>query len=104
MLLSASFLMRISDKNRTLGELPKGQFKSLEGLRGLLATSVFAGHCVISIGYMNIGQWESPKYVLYTWATKGAVALFFMVTGLLFWNKVLDSGCDYKHHFKLRIR
>ena len=104
MVFSAILLMQTSDRNRTLGELPKGRFKSLEGLRGLLAVSVFSGHCVISLGYSHTAQWESPKYVLYSWATKGAVALFFMITGLLFWTKVLDSGCYYKSHCTSRFR
>jgi peptidoglycan/LPS O-acetylase OafA/YrhL len=104
MIISASVLMRLSGANQSLGDPTPGKFKSLEGLRGLLASSVYAGHCVISFGYMQSGNWESPKYALYSWATKGAVAAFFMITGLLFWTTVLNVGCDYRSHFKSRLK
>lgn len=104
MIISAAFLLRISEKYKTLSVSSNAKFQTLEGLRGILAMCVFSGHCVISLGYMHNAKWESPDYVLYTWATKGAVAMFFMITGLLFWNKTLNSGCEYKSHFKSRFK
>lgn len=104
MIISVAVLLRVSEKYRTLSVPSNEKFQTFEGLRGLLAMCVFSGHCVISFGYMHTAKWESPNNVLYIWATKGAVALFFMITGLLFWNKTLNSGCEYKSHFKSRFK
>ncbi|WP_342240995.1 acyltransferase family protein [Inquilinus sp. OTU3971] len=64
---------------------------TLDGLRGFLALSVFAHHLVITHGYIETGIWELPPSAVYTLLGQIGVMLFFMITGFLFWGKLLDS-------------
>lgn len=64
------------------------RISSLDGLRGFLAYGVFFGHAAKYHHYLQNGSWglTSPFYEM---AQTGAVALFFMITGYLFWGKLL---------------
>lgn len=75
-------------------ETPSGaahRTSSLDGLRGFLAYAVFFGHTSVYHRYLLDGSWQgtTPFYGL---ITTGAVALFFMITGYLFWGKLLDKN------------
>jgi peptidoglycan/LPS O-acetylase OafA/YrhL len=75
----------------TLQESSKTSVKTLDGLRGFLALGVFFHHGVITYYYFTTGGWESPPSVFYTLTGQVAVAIFFMITGFLFWGKVVRS-------------
>lgn len=66
-------------------------YQSLDGLRGFLALGVFFHHGVITFYYFTTGKWKVPPSTFYTLTGEAAVALFFMITGFLFWGKVIRS-------------
>jgi peptidoglycan/LPS O-acetylase OafA/YrhL len=67
------------------------RFQVLDGLRGYLAFAVFLHHSVIWYYYLRSHLWDVPPSRLYTHFGQSAVALFFMITGFLFFSKLLDS-------------
>lgn len=72
-----------------------GRFASIDGLRGFLAFFVFLHHSCIWYFYLRTGKWEVPPSNLYTHFGQSSVALFFMITGFLFFSKLID-GRTYK--------
>lgn len=66
----------------------KGHFVSIDGLRGYLAFAVFLHHACIWFFYLKTGAWQVPPSNLYTHFGQSGVALFFMITGFLFFSKV----------------
>lgn len=63
-----------------------GRFTTLDGLRGLLALSVFIHHSSITHVYLTTGQWMLPDSPLYARLGSGGVGLFFFLTGYLFFR------------------
>jgi peptidoglycan/LPS O-acetylase OafA/YrhL len=76
---------------RTGGPPEQGRFASLDGLRGYLAFFVFLHHSAIWYFYLRTGQWKVPPSNLYTHFGQSSVAMFFMITGFLFWSKLIDG-------------
>ncbi|WP_332876007.1 acyltransferase family protein [Massilia sp. S19_KUP03_FR1] len=72
------------------GEQP-GRFSTIDGLRGYLAFFVFLHHAAIWFTYSRTGEWTVPDSHLYTHLGESSVALFFMITSFLFYDKLLDS-------------
>lgn len=76
----------------------KGRFATIDGLRGYLAFLVFLHHAVIWYFFLRTGRWEVPPSNLYTHFGQTSVAFFFMITGFLFYTKLLDGrkvGIDW---------
>jgi peptidoglycan/LPS O-acetylase OafA/YrhL len=74
------------------GEPPIGErFATIDGLRGFLAFFVFLHHSCIWYFYLKSGKWESPPSSLYIHFGQSSVALFFMITGFLFYSKVIEG-------------
>ncbi|MBK1839641.1 acyltransferase family protein [Azospirillum sp. YIM B02556] len=69
-----------------------GRYAAIDGMRGLLAYAVFIHHGVITWQYLHSGLWALPPSRLYTHLGQSSVALFFMVTAFLFWDKLLKAG------------
>jgi len=67
------------------------RYPSLDGLRGYLALAVFVSHSSIWYFYLRSGTWDVPPSNVYTQLGQGSVTLFFMITGFLFWSKLLDG-------------
>lgn len=66
---------------------------TLDGLRGFLALSVVFHHAAIYHTYLLTGMWDLPPSNFYTLLGQVGVAVFFMITGYLFWAKLLqDNG------------
>lgn len=63
----------------------------LDGLRGILATSVFFHHAFISYIYAQTGHWDLPSANDYAQLGPTAVTLFFFTSGFLFWRKALRN-------------
>ncbi|MBW4048500.1 MAG: acyltransferase [Proteobacteria bacterium] len=64
---------------------------TIDGLRGYLAMAVFLHHGAIYDSYMLNGNWiDPPSQILAMLGTVG-VAMFFMVTGFLFWGKAVRA-------------
>lgn len=64
---------------------------TLDGLRGFLALSVFVHHLMVTHGYVERGEWTFPPSGFHTLLGQVGVAVFFMITGFLFWGKLLDA-------------
>ncbi|MDB6141608.1 MAG: acyltransferase [Pseudomonas sp.] len=69
----------------------QGRFSSIDGLRGYLAFFVFLHHSCIWYFYLQSGVWDLPPSNLYTNLGQSSVYLFFMITGFLFFSKLLDA-------------
>jgi peptidoglycan/LPS O-acetylase OafA/YrhL len=70
---------------------PRHRFSSVDGLRGFLAFGVFGHHAVVTHEYLRIGHWDYPPSAFYTLLGEVSVALFFAITGFLFWRKLLNA-------------
>lgn len=78
---------------------------TLDGLRGILATAVFFHHALITYYYQITPTWKLPPSLFYSQIGQIAVILFFMITGFLFWKKVLQNpDLDIKKLIKSRIK
>lgn len=83
-----------------------GRFTSIDGLRGYLAFFVFLHHGSVWYFYLQHGQWQAPPSSLYNHFGQSAVALFFMITGFLFWSKLLagkPTGIDWRQLYLSRL-
>lgn len=70
------------------------RYSSLDGLRGYLALAVFLSHSSIWYFYLHSGVWDVPPSTVYTQLGQSSVTLFFMITGLLFWSKLLNGRLE----------
>jgi peptidoglycan/LPS O-acetylase OafA/YrhL len=89
--------------------VPVGRYRSIEGLRGYLALFVFLHHACIWYFYQHDHVWAVPPSRLYAQLGQASVALFFMITGFLFFSKLFDlrdqGRCiDWADFLKARIR
>jgi len=67
------------------------RFITIDGLRGYLAFGVYLHHSMIWYFYLKSGRWELPQSSLFTHLGQSSVALFFMITGFLFFSKILNA-------------
>lgn len=67
------------------------RYASLDGLRGYLAFFVFLHHSSVWYGYLRSDQWKVPPSSLYAHFGQSSVAFFFMITGFLFFSKLIDG-------------
>ena len=74
---------------------PRDRFSSVDGLRGLLAFGVFGHHAVVTHEYLRTGTWDYPPSVFYRLLGEVSVALFFAITGFLFWRKLLRAHGEF---------
>jgi peptidoglycan/LPS O-acetylase OafA/YrhL len=67
------------------------RLSGLDGLRGFLALGVFFHHASIYHGYLLGLPWTAPPSRFYLLLGQVSVAMFFMITGFLFWGKVIAA-------------
>ncbi|MBC7968669.1 MAG: acyltransferase [Verrucomicrobia bacterium] len=78
----------------------KARYKALDGLRGFLALGVFFHHAVVSYQYFQLGVWQTAPSNVYAFLGQGAVIFFFMITGFLFWSKIMvEPKFDVKRFY-----
>jgi peptidoglycan/LPS O-acetylase OafA/YrhL len=83
-----------------------GRFVSLDGLRGYLALFVFLHHSSVWYFYAKTGQWGLPPSRFYVHLGQSSVALFFMITGFLFYSKLLNArhrSFDWERLYAARV-
>jgi peptidoglycan/LPS O-acetylase OafA/YrhL len=71
--------------------LPSGgkRIGQIDGLRGFLSLSVMVHHFVVWLQITRLGgSWAPPSINFFQMLGTGAVALFFMTTGLLFYPRI----------------
>lgn len=68
-----------------------GRIGDLDGLRGYLAIFVMFHHFRIWLSYKAGLPWESPPIFFYIQLGKAGVGLFFMITGCVFYPRILKG-------------
>jgi peptidoglycan/LPS O-acetylase OafA/YrhL len=76
-------------RNANEEELRAHRLVPLDGLRGVLALSVFFTHAASYYFFERTGLWESPPSNFYTQMSIFPVSMFFFITGYLFWSKLM---------------
>ena len=61
----------------------------LDGLRGFLALGVFFHHAAIYHRFILDGVWALPPSTVFILFGQAGVSLFFMITGYLFWSRMI---------------
>jgi peptidoglycan/LPS O-acetylase OafA/YrhL len=80
------------------------RYGTIDGLRGYLAFFVFLHHSCIWYAWTHEGTWAVlPPSQLYLHFGQSGVALFFMITGFLFFTKLLDARSKGKGPDWLRL-
>lgn len=89
-----------------LAEHAGQRFETLDGLRGFAALSVFFAHCATQYHYYTVGRWTEGAAHFYGVLGPIAVSLFMMITGFLFWQRVLREGAtfDAAKLYRSRVR
>ena len=75
-----------------------GRIGRIDGLRGYLATAVFACHFLIVVRMVAFGLgWEGVPVTFFGQLGTGGVTLFFMTTGLVFYPRIRQGfqACDW---------
>lgn len=86
-------LLRIPGLTDAIIGKEENRFANLDGLRGILALSVFAHHAIGVRALARTGVWGEPDGNLANLMGQGAVAVFFMISAYLFVGKIFrDSG------------
>jgi peptidoglycan/LPS O-acetylase OafA/YrhL len=65
--------------------------RTMDGLRGFLALGVVFHHAAVYHQYLQTGRWHLPPTRFYADLGQIGVAMFFMVTGYLFWTQMLKA-------------
>lgn len=68
------------------------RLSTLDGLRGVLAVSVFSHHCLAMRDLARTGDWTAPAGNVTNLMGEGAVAVFFMISAFLFVGKIGRSS------------
>lgn len=88
---SAALLLKIPAIAGNLEQL-EGRATTIDGLRGYLALGVFIHHAAIAWHFHQSGQIGMPPERFFAQIGQVGVALFFMITGFLFWDRLLKQG------------
>src|SRR5689334_20867819 len=90
--LAAAILVASPFYRERLAEHAGQRFETLDGLRGFAALAVFFAHSATNYTYWTQGRWDGGAAHFYGAIGAAAVSLFMMITGFLFWTRVLREG------------
>ena len=99
--LAVTASLTISRYSKKIGNI--GRYASIDGLRGYLAFFVFLHHSAVWYFYSKNGGFHVPPSRLYTHFGQSSVALFFMITGFLFFSKLIDGRWQKINWLKLYV-
>jgi peptidoglycan/LPS O-acetylase OafA/YrhL len=85
-LLTSKLFLKYSHK-----KLPTVKYPSIDGLRGYLAFFVLLHHSSIWYFYLHTRIWGEPPSHLFIHFGQTSVTFFFMITGFLFFQKLMDN-------------
>ncbi len=68
-----------------------GRLHTIDGLRGFLSLAVLFHHGAIYHRYLTDGVWTLPPSRFYALLGGCGVSVFFMITGYLFWGRLIDE-------------
>lgn len=66
-------------------------FSNLDGLRGFLSLFLLLGHAAVWQNYLKDNTWKLTNSAFYTHLGQTGIVIFFMLTGFLFAQKLLDD-------------
>jgi peptidoglycan/LPS O-acetylase OafA/YrhL len=89
----------------TIKQSARAKYTTLDGLRGFLALSVFFHHAAYACFLFKTGNWTlSSNDIFYDAVGRDAVTVFFLITGFLFWSKLINqSKLDIQKFYINRI-
>lgn len=89
-----------------LARMEKGRTSMIDGLRGWLALGVLLTHAAVMYSYFDRETWDGSYAWIYGRLGPMGVCLFFMVTGFLFWGRVIrtDARLDVAQFLVSRVR
>lgn len=88
--LVAYWTIKFSERLIKLPE-EKNHYESIDGVRGYLGVLVYLHHACTWYFYLKSGKWEFTPISFYTTLGQGCMVFIFMITGFLFFGKIIDS-------------
>lgn len=79
------------------------RYGSIDGLRAILAISVFIHHYVITYVWKTKGVWVRPESDFYNHLGQASVGFFFIITGYLFTKKMILTKSNWLDFFIGRV-
>jgi peptidoglycan/LPS O-acetylase OafA/YrhL len=102
--LTAHILGALGAFDRQPSALKPARLGCIDGLRGYLALGVFLHHFFVTHVYKLTGEWVTPSDRFFRNCGDAGVSLFFMITGFLFLNRLLDGRrMEWKRFFIARV-
>ena len=89
--LVAALYLRIPQLRAHIERVEASRLGALDGLRGVLALSVFVHHAYLTRQNALSGVWGTPGNAFVQILGLGAVAIFFMITAFLFWSRAIAA-------------
>lgn len=102
--VSIFLLDRVFRKTNVLTEQTLLRSSPIDALRGLLATAVVCHHFVVTYYWKENGSWVRPQSDVLNNMGVVPVALFFMITGYLFFGKVYKKNPDWGVMLRSRLQ
>ncbi len=91
-LATSAALVRWILPRHLITDLGKGnRYIAIDGIRGYLAFGVYIHHSLATFLFLRSGLWDVPPYNFVNQMGKTSVAVFFMITALLFWGRALSK-------------
>ncbi|GAC1518822.1 MAG: hypothetical protein NVS2B3_15000 [Vulcanimicrobiaceae bacterium] len=84
-------LLRSTRLRAEIERVEATRLPALDGLRGILAFSVFVHHAYLTRRAALTGSWGTPDDAFVQLLGLGPVAIFFMITAYLFWSRALAA-------------
>ena len=112
-LLAVVFVLSLTLVTWLLNQLPQRMIvgfdatqrhSPLDGIRGILALSVFTHHFFKNYFFQTTGRWQSPNIDFFTNLGSVPVSLFFLITGYLFFGKLKQPRMDWQYLYRSRLQ
>jgi peptidoglycan/LPS O-acetylase OafA/YrhL len=82
----------------------EARYVAIDGIRGYLAFGVFVHHCLVTWIFLPEGSWAPLPHNFENQLGATSVAIFFMITALLFWGRAqAKGGLDLRSFFTTRL-